>query len=361
MNAPEDIREIILQSYRACPDQELQDLLKLLHQQEFAGGHLIADEDDSLDRLREEAAGLSANKNNGSQQMNQKRCEPIGNGLCRLNLAHIADAGIDLQTINRFFVRTANSVQGSAASFHARLNELRALICGHALPFDLAEFDAFISTYDFSRCPPFSHSQTYRRLCRPAYRVVQADFCRFFEIFRRIDTLSRTQPVVRVAIDGLCGSGKSTLAELLQQVYACPVIRMDHFFLPPELRTAERLAEAGGNIDYDRFLAEVIPGLQAGLPFQYRIFDCQHRAFGHSVAIPAARLYIVEGSYSLHPKFMGSYDLKIFLNLDQAEQHRRILERDGPDMLERFIQEWIPMENRYFKDYLIPEPSDLIF
>ena len=32
---------------------------------------------------------------------------------------------------------------------------------------------------------------------------------------------------------------------------------MDDFFLPMELRTAERLEEPGGNVHYERFSAEV--------------------------------------------------------------------------------------------------------
>ena len=55
--------------------------------------------------------------------------------------------------------------------------------------------------------------------------------------------------------------GKSTLAENLKQYFNCEVVKMDHFFLPLQKRTNERLNTPGGNIDYERFKEEVINNL----------------------------------------------------------------------------------------------------
>lgn len=180
------------------------------------------------------------------------------------------------------------------------------------------------------------------------------------QIIKQIDSLLTSRPTVRVAIDGFCGSGKSVLASFLQRVYHANVIKMDHFFLPRELRTPERLAETGGNVDYDRFLREVVPGLLAGSAIQYRVFNCQTMMLEEMITIPQCRLTIVEGSYSMHPRFGNPYDLRLFLRIDPEEQIRRILLRAGPVMLERFVQEWIPMENRYFTAMNIMEKSDLV-
>ena len=61
-----------------------------------------------------------------------------------------------------------------------------------------------------------------------------------------------------LAIDGMCGAGKSSLSELLCGLCPCSLVRADDFFLPPRLRTPERLSEPGGNIHYERFLSEVV-------------------------------------------------------------------------------------------------------
>ena len=51
-------------------------------------------------------------------------------------------------------------------------------------------------------------------------------------------------------------------------------------------------------------------------------------------------------------------DYRAFLSLDPQEQSRRIMERNGPEMHQRFVTEWIPMENHYFEHYRIRESCD---
>ena len=68
-----------------------------------------------------------------------------------------------------------------------------------------------------------------------------------------------------LAIDGRCGAGKSTLADRLAAQWNGRVIRADDFFLRPEQRTPERLAEPGGNLDRERMKAEVREYLCGGM------------------------------------------------------------------------------------------------
>ena len=83
----------------------------------------------------------------------------------------------------------------------------------------------------------------------------------FAEICERIDGLLSEKQTVLVAIDGCCGAGKTTLAAILAEKYDCNVFHMDEFFLRPEQRTARRLAQPGGNVDYERFREEVLSSL----------------------------------------------------------------------------------------------------
>lgn len=165
------------------------------------------------------------------------------------------------------------------------------------------------------------------------------------------------EPVILVAIDGQCASGKTTLARMLSQAYDCNVFHMDDFFLQPGQRTKERLAEAGGNVDYERFRQEVIAPLLAGEPVAYREYDCQTGTLKTPVAVPVKRLNIIEGAYSCHPYFGACYQLKYCLRIGKEEQRSRILARNGAGMLERFEREWIPMENTYLKTFGICDPD----
>ena len=176
---------------------------------------------------------------------------------------------------------------------------------------------------------------------------------RFPALFSRCEAPAR--PVV-IAIDGRCASGKSTLAAALKAALedgACgsvDLFHMDDFYLRPEQRTAERFAESGGNVDRERFLEEVLEPLLRGEAFAYRPFDCGTMALRGPVAVPKARLAIVEGSYSCHPLLRGNYDLRVFLSVGPAEQRRRLLQRNGEERLRLFEERWIPFEERYFAD-----------
>ena len=163
-----------------------------------------------------------------------------------------------------------------------------------------------------------------------------------------------------VAIDGRCGSGKSTLAVRLSRHFEgkAAVYHMDDFFLPPALRTAERLQEPGGNVHYERFFQEVLQPLKKGISFSYGKYSCQSGDMITTQASPAP-LAIVEGVYSLHPLLQPSYDYKVFLTVDPQTQKDRLQQRSGDQMLQRFLTEWIPLEEAYFRAFSIPVACDI--
>ncbi|MBD5513313.1 MAG: hypothetical protein HDR06_01325 [Lachnospiraceae bacterium] len=165
---------------------------------------------------------------------------------------------------------------------------------------------------------------------------------------------------VNIAIDGMCGSGKTTLAEELARRYDCNLFHMDDFFLRPEQRTAARYAQAGGNVDYERFRAEVLDHLTDEEGFAYRRFDCRRMALEEPREVSWNRLNIIEGAYSCHPYFGDVYQLCFFMDVPVGEQKRRILARNGAEMYQRFKREWIPMENRYFEAYGIRDKCIVI-
>ena len=176
---------------------------------------------------------------------------------------------------------------------------------------------------------------------------------------KKIDAALAQSDRVIVAIDGKCASGKTTLAAKLAEHYDCNLFHMDDFFLRPQQRTPERFAEAGGNIDYERFLEEVLIPLQAGEAFCYRPFDCGSFTLSAPVPVVPKRLNIIEGTYSHHPYFGNPYELKIFLTVTPQLQRERILRR--PAFLhQRFFEEWIPMENHYFDHFQISRHCDLV-
>jgi len=205
--------------------------------------------------------------------------------------------------------------------------------------------------------PAVHHSENYRAGEHPAYRIVNA---RFMCILPLIEHLHRSRDVRVIAIDGRAASGKTTKAGLLSAMLDAPVIHMDDFFLPPALRTEERLAQPGGNVHYERFAEEVVPALRSGDAFSYRIFDCGQMDFAGERTIPAAPIRIVEGSYAHHPTLGDYADLRVFTSVDEGEQMARILRRNGERMAEMFRTRWIPMEETYFSAFGIREKADIV-
>lgn len=174
----------------------------------------------------------------------------------------------------------------------------------------------------------------------------------------RIECLKKQKDRVLIAIDGRSGSGKTTLAQRLAEQYQANLYHMDDFFLQPYQRTPERLAEVGGNVDYERFQKEVLTPLLAGQEFTYGIFDCKQQKITEQRQGGTAQVHIIEGSYSQHPYFGQHYDMTICLDIDAREQEERIRRRNGEAMLSRFVEEWIPKENAYLEKFRIMETCD---
>ncbi len=179
---------------------------------------------------------------------------------------------------------------------------------------------------------------------------------RFAPVIEAIEALESTdkRPLL-IGIDGMCATGKTTLGYYLKEQFDCNLFHMDDFFLRPEQRTQERLAEIGGNVDYERFGREVLEPLKRGEEVLYRPYCCQTGEIRPAERVPYKWLNIVEGSYSLHPYLGDVYDLRIFTEGTPERQLQNVRERNGEEMLQRFVNEWIPKENAYFEKFRIRE------
>lgn len=165
---------------------------------------------------------------------------------------------------------------------------------------------------------------------------------------------------VIAAIEGGSASGKTTLSGLLEEIYGCTVFHMDDFFLRSEQRTLERFAQVGGNIDWERFLEEVLKPLSRGETVSYRRFDCSSMSLAEAEQITPAKLVIVEGAYSMHPKLAEYYDFSAFLDITPELQRERILRRNSAEKTQRFFDEWIPLEKVYFERTGARERCDMV-
>lgn len=335
------------------PEMRPQDAVKLIYQNEFGGGHMISDPGANLIRLREEHAAIAPDPA-------APLTEDIGNGMARVMLAALRPEEYPLDALNDGFVRSAARCAGDPECFQQKLDVLRRVTGQGLFAFSAAELEEYLAHYRAAGCPAVSHSERYRAAYRPAYRVLKSTFVLpSAAIGHAVGQLPApaSRPLL-VAIDGRCASGKSTLGEQLHRQHGWPVIHMDDFFLRPEQRTQARYAVPGENIDHERFEAEVLRPLHRDGCAAYRPFDCGAMALGALVAVPAAPVVLVEGSYACHPALRPYYDLRVFLTVPPQEQLRRIRARNG-EYARVFQEKWIPLEESYFSACRVAEQCEL--
>ena len=328
---------LLAQHCARYPLLEVQDLLKLLHQSARGCGHLVTDEAEGLRRIAAERPG--------SPEV--PAVEPIGGGYCRLHLSALRDGRLSPETFFRLFACSA-AEPCPPGPLEEWLDVLRGMARAGRLPFGADEAEAAAARWQSAGYPACHHSGRFRAAYRPAYRVVRRELCEALPLLCRIDPLLRQQERVLVAVEGGSASGKTTLAHWLERVYGCNVFHMDDFFLRPEQRTAARLAEPGGNVDRERFRAQVLEPLAQGRAVRYQRYDCRTGRLLPAQEVPPRRLNVVEGAYSMHPELAEFYDLTVFLEISPQLQRERLTRRNTPAECRRFFAEWIPLEERYF-------------
>jgi len=352
------MQEYIRQQLALHPSITQRDALKMCFQAAYGAEHLLTD----ITKVR----GYFLTEFDACTPSDELLAEFIAPEVCRVNLAAWKRLGLPWEWLFNLFVESAAVPMASPCHCEPQRCNCEPQRCHCGLD-PQSMFFKYISEWsnyaDANRLglafsfdetagqkpQPVHHSQQYRDAEKPAYRVISGVYVRLIPILVALAGMDGGI----IAIDGRAASGKSTIAKALKAIIGAEIIHMDDFFLPPELRTPERLAEPGGNIHYERFAQEVLPFI-AG-PFEYKIFDCNTMTYNGTRKVPPSKWRIVEGSYSQHPKFGNYMNLRVFSDIDPQTQMERIIARNGPQMAKMFADKWIPSEERYFEERYFEE------
>ena len=341
-----DLLPVIQQHLSRYPAMTAQDCAKLIYQAVLGPAH--------LGRMGNPPPSYIINEMLTSPKRDLPLTESIGNGLCRLHLDSIHNH-LRGETIHALFLATAKQHQGTLTQLKEQLNSWRSNSA-----FSADETSSELAKLEESNYAPVSHSQSYHKAYDPHYRLISESFVKYLPLLECIDQRLLNGQKTLLGIDGRCASGKSTMAKLLSEIYNCSVVHIDDFFLPFERKTKERLSEPGGNLDRERFYEEVILPYQAGKDLIFGQFNCESGTIDTQQSIPQQAVIIVEGSYCLHPLMQNAYGIKVFSTCGTDLQSQRILKRNGKLLHQRFLDEWIPMEEQYFSHFSIPESCDFI-
>lgn len=149
------------------PQMQPTDAVKLIYQNVFGPGHFIENSEKSLRYLKAEHQTIAC-------YANAPAFEEIGNKLVRVHLRGVKES--QLEALNDAFVQTANKHKGTHVSFLGKLEILKKLTEQGAFTFQKEELQSYLQDYSKAGYPPVSHSETYKELYKPAYRVVYKNF-----------------------------------------------------------------------------------------------------------------------------------------------------------------------------------------
>ncbi len=333
--------------FNRYPLSTSQDFVKFLYQSILGGGHLITNEEANYQYLLKEYTEIKYDENHILY-------EDISDHLVRVHLEALKED--ELKLYHRLFMLSA-SYSLSLERFIQELDNVEDMIKKGLLPLSYDEYKTYIEKYRQDNYPLVRHTPTFRDMYHPHYRLMKKEYIPFIELLKKVSSLP---PHSVILIDGHAGAGKSSLASMIKDIHGYPIVHVDDFFLQPHQRTEERLNEIGGNVDYERFYNEVVKPINNKQSFDYQVFDCMSMSLTEYEHISFDKCIIIEGSYCMHPYFKDYGTYKIFLDIDENTQIKRIRNRNGEFLTRRFINEWIPKENAYFKHFDIKEKADYI-
>lgn len=168
------------------------DIYKCLHQGEFGVGHTIDHPEGFKQRLYREIMGGAVEDHGGEPAVESVSADET---MLRINLRPLRrlygdDVAKAVDGLVRVCIASAQVSQGSNTRFFETLELFRMLnqageiaLAGHVFAFSPARVETFLSEVRelmrrIGQIPVFSHSESYRRLNRPSYRVVERSVLR---------------------------------------------------------------------------------------------------------------------------------------------------------------------------------------
>jgi hypothetical protein len=164
------LEEIIISHREQHPHAEPVDIYKLAHQATRGIGHLlIADTNDPAASIIEELEGVALEPHDWETVV-----EPISHrgDFVRIHLRPFLRSGGDPARLAGAMIATAADFPGSVEQLAAHLGELRPILRAQWPEFDHHRFDKLIRDNAGNGFPTVSHSDAFRELYDPHYRVV---------------------------------------------------------------------------------------------------------------------------------------------------------------------------------------------
>lgn len=161
-----DFKEAVNQEMKIHPNLKEQDLIKLAYQNAYGGEHMIKDEESVKTYLEEELSTL--------KREDGPLYSEIGGGLARLNLGASLFKGLKAENIYRLFVDSTSSSLKSSQKLITNFGTIKNLLKNK--PINNVNEKTFEEVLVLYKNGPVHHSETYRNLYNPHYRIVSLSY-----------------------------------------------------------------------------------------------------------------------------------------------------------------------------------------
>ncbi len=154
-----------------------------------------------------------------------------------------------------------------------------------------------------------------------------------------------------VGVDGKGATGKTTLAAWIAAALPGSVVVHIDDFARPDMQGWER----------DRFVRQVLQPLLAGRPSRYQRWDFDRNVGAEWHTIPLGVPVVVEGVSATDERLGVPWDFTIWVEVPYAVRLARAMERDGPERMDRWLNDWMPSEDAYEAAQRPQDRVDLVY
>jgi|tagenome__1003787_1003787.scaffolds.fasta_scaffold20837909_2 uridine kinase len=153
-----------------------------------------------------------------------------------------------------------------------------------------------------------------------------------------------------IGVDGPGGAGKSSFAErVAAAVPGVVVVSVDEFSGPDVTEW-----------DWVRFDRELVEPLRTGRAGRYRRWEWRSETAGDWREVPTGSVVLVEGVSATRSEVAAPWTLRVWVDAPRELRLERVLTRDGPAVMARWLEDWIPSEEAYVARERPKERADLI-
>ena len=327
----EKFKQYLLMQQKKYPGMEIEDYFKLVYQSHYGPKHLT--DVNAEEYIKKEL----------QEKLNENEIlyEYISNDFVRVNLSSVLKNDVHISGLSTIF--TKSSFYQSSGDIS---NKIKLLY-----DFDLEKKQ--IDNY-LQNPQPVNHSQNYKNLYNPHYRVISTkllplNFKKFLlsnYIEQLKKELTNDNDIIIVAMEGRCCSGKSTLSDLIPDA---TIIHADDFF------------SNSTSLDFNR-IRNLLSNLKANQSITYEVYNCMTNFYYNKTIDNVKNIVVLEGVYSYHEALRDLVDKVIFVNSIPELQMQRLQDRckHNKELLDKFINLWMPREEEYYNSYDFITNSDLI-